>query len=109
MFLYADMIEQTNVHNNQNMKKNEERKKNWKMSKKKKIYMRRMKQWMTTCTSLWLTWNVNQVSIIGNSDGDGLVTIRQTNCDLFHLNEKKKEGRESEREKMTSMYMGIEK
>jgi hypothetical protein len=74
MFLCIDIIEQMNVNNNNNKtkmenvdKKNEEKK----------------KQWMTTCTSLWLTWNVNQVSIIGNSDGDGLATIQQTNCYFF--------------------------
>ncbi len=51
---------------------------------------RRKKQWMTTCTSLWLTWNVNQVSIIGNSEDDGLVTIEQTNCYLLQMNDEKK-------------------
>lgn len=80
MFLSVDIIEQMNVNNNNN-------KKNGKCRRKKKW---RKKQWMTTCTSLWLTWNVNQVSIIGNSDGDGLVTIERTNCYLFHMNDEKK-------------------
>jgi len=31
------------------------------------------------------------VSIIGNSDGDGLATIERTNCYLFHMNVEKKE------------------
>lgn len=45
MFLYADMIEQTNVHNNQNMKKKmkREREKLENVDEKKK-YLRRMKQ-----------------------------------------------------------------
>jgi hypothetical protein len=31
------------------------------------------------------------VSIIGNSDGDGLATIERTNCYLFHMNDEKRE------------------
>jgi len=37
------------------------------------------------------------VSIIGNSDGDGLVTTERTNCYLFHMNDEKEE------EKMTNI------
>ncbi len=40
------------------------------------------------------------MSIIGNSEGDGLVTIERTNCYLFHMNDEKKKEK-----KVTEIYI----